>query len=264
MTGSHHDDLHIEGVQALLSSARFGRSLEIREQTESTNDDARAAAKAGAVDGHVVLADMQTKGRGSHGRSWVSPAGTDLYLSIVAKVPVPLSEIAALTLAVGLGVAESVELLLGGTKRAEIKWPNDVWLGGRKIAGILVEGASLGDSSLPLVIGIGLNVNREQFPEGLDTPATSLRLERGSPVARAQALATLLAQVETAVDRFVAHGAADIASAVDRRLALRGQRARCETLTGVVRGVAASGALRFEVDGGAERELFAGTLRPAL
>jgi BirA family biotin operon repressor/biotin-[acetyl-CoA-carboxylase] ligase len=254
--------LHIEGVQALLTSARFGRSLEIREQTASTNDDARTAAKAGASDGHTVVADMQTQGRGSHGRSWVSPPGSDLYLSIVAKVPVPLSDIAALTLAVGLGVAETVEELLGGDARAEIKWPNDVWLGGRKVAGILVEGASQGNANLPLVIGIGLNVNREQFPEGLDTPATSLRLEAKTPLARDQALATLLARVEAAVDRFVAQGASGIAGAVDQRLALRGQRASCAETTGVVRGVAASGALRLEVDG-VERELFAGTLRPA-
>jgi BirA family biotin operon repressor/biotin-[acetyl-CoA-carboxylase] ligase len=262
MSESHHEDLHLEGVLRRLTTARFGRSLEIRERTESTNDDARLAVKAGCADGHVIVADTQTRGRGSRGRSWDSPAGSDLYLSIVAKVDVPLAESAALTLAVGLGVAESVEQLLGGNAAAEIKWPNDVWVHGRKIAGILVEGASLGETAQPLVIGIGLNVNRERFPEGLDTPPTSLRLESGVHVGRALALATLLAGVEKAVDRFLLLGAADVAAAVDRRLCLRGKEAHCEGLRGIVRGVAASGALRFEVQG-QERELFAGTLRPA-
>lgn len=268
MNEQHHPDLHLEGVQALLQTTRFGRSLEIREITDSTNDDARAASNAGARDGHVVVADTQRKGRGSRGRQWDSPAGSDLYLSIVSHVATPLHEIAPLTLAVGLGVAEAVDRLLArGTgsfdapPRAEIKWPNDVWVRGKKIAGVLVEGASVGETSLPLVIGIGLNVNREQFPDGLDTQATSLRLESGRPCARARVLATLLDHVERAVDRFVQEGAAATAREVDQRLCLRGQRARCDELSGVVLGLAASGALRLEVDG-QPREIFAGTLRP--
>jgi BirA family transcriptional regulator, biotin operon repressor / biotin---[acetyl-CoA-carboxylase] ligase len=269
MSKTHHEDLHVESLAALLHTARFGRSLEIRERTDSTNDDARAAASAGCADGHVVLADAQTRGRGSRGRSWDSPPGTDLYLSIVARLDVPLASIAPLTLAVGLAVAECVEQLLtatgpgpGAGARADIKWPNDVWVRGRKIAGILVEGASLGQTNLPLVIGIGLNVNRQQFPEGLDTPATSLRLELGSDVPRGAALALLLTRVEAAVDRFAAGGLTQIAGAVDQRLCLRDQRAQCDGVSGIVRGVAASGALRFEVEGQL-RELFSGTLRPA-
>jgi BirA family biotin operon repressor/biotin-[acetyl-CoA-carboxylase] ligase len=270
MSQSHHDDLHVESLQALLQSARFGRSLEIRERTDSTNDDARAAASAGCADGHVVLADAQSRGRGSRGRSWDSPPGTDLYLSIVARLDVPLSQLAPLTLAVGLGVAECVEELLAGPAahgpgagaRAEIKWPNDVWVRGQKIAGILVEGASLGQTQLPLVIGIGLNVNRQEFPAGLDTPATSLRRELGSEITRGVALALLLARVEASVDRFAAGGLSEIAAEVDQRLCLRGQRAQCDGVAGIVRGVGANGALRFEVDGQL-RELVSGTLRPA-
>ncbi|HEX6240101.1 MAG TPA: biotin--[acetyl-CoA-carboxylase] ligase [Polyangiales bacterium] len=267
MDGAHHEDLHLERVQGLLKTARYGRSLEIRERTDSTNDDARAAARAGCADGHVVVADAQTRGRGSRGRTWESPGGTDLYLSIVAKLDLPLAALAPLTLAVGLGVAETVEQLLavgatGATPRAQIKWVNDVWIYNRKIAGILVEGASQGDAALPLVIGIGLNVNREQFPGNLDTPPTSLRLEHNRVLDRGQVLALLLGNVEAEVDRFVAHGAGQVAQAVDRRLALRDQPAQCDGVQGVVRGVAASGALRFEVDG-QEREVISGTLRPA-
>jgi BirA family biotin operon repressor/biotin-[acetyl-CoA-carboxylase] ligase len=260
MSTGHHEDLHLEVIAPQLTTRRFGRSLEIRELTGSTNDDARGAANEGAADGHVVVADAQQKGRGARGRSWVSPPGTDLYLSIVAQVDVPLAELAALTLAVGLGVAEAVEFLAPNAQ-AEIKWPNDVWVAGQKIAGILVEGASLGERALPVVIGIGLNVNRESFPSDLDTPATSLKLVAGAHVARARALSVLLARVEHWVDRFAAGGKVDVITAVNRRLCLRGRSARCDDLSGIVEGVAGSGALLLRV-GDQVRELYAGTLRP--
>lgn len=260
MSAGHHEDLHLDVIEPQLSTRRFGRSLEIRELTDSTNDDARAAANKGASDGHVVVADAQRKGRGAHGRTWVSPPGQDLYLSIVAQVEVPLAELSLLTLAVGAGVAEAVELLAPRVK-AQIKWPNDVWIDGHKLAGILVEGASLGDRALPAVIGIGLNVNRETFPADLDTPATSLKLAGGEPVARAKALAVLLQRVEHWVDRFAAGEREALIEAVNQRLCLRGQRARCDELAGVVEGVASTGALQLRVDGQL-RELYAGTLRP--
>lgn len=258
-TGQVRQDLHLDLIEPLLTTRRFGRSLELRDVTDSTNDDARLAANAGAADGHVVAADTQRHGRGARGRSWLSPPGSDLYLSIVAKLDVPLSELAALTLAVGLGVAEAVELAAPGL-HAGIKWPNDVWLDGKKVAGILVEGASLGDRALPVVIGIGLNVNRDTFPDELDTPATSLKLAGGVPVARAGALAVLLARVEHWVDRFAQGGKAEVVAAVNQRLCLLGKRARCDELSGVVAGVAASGALQLRVDDQL-RELYAGTLR---
>jgi len=259
MGEGHHEDLHLEAVEPLLTTQRFGRSLEIREVTDSTNDDARAAANAGAADGHVIVADAQRHGRGARGRSWVSPPGTDLYLSILAKVEVPLAELSVLTLAVGLGVSEAVELLAPNAK-AGIKWPNDVWVEGRKIAGVLVEGASLGERALPVVIGIGLNVNRLSFPSDLDTPATSLKLCSGANVSRARALSLLLARVEHWVDSFAASGKAQVVTAVNERLCLRDKPARCDEVTGIVAGVAASGALQLRVDGEL-CELYAGTLR---
>jgi len=255
------DDLFPLRIASALTTQRLGRSLELREITDSTNDDARAAAGAGAPDGHLVLADAQRSGRGSRGRGWDSPGGTDLYLSAVVRTQLPLAQLAPLTLAVGLGVAEAADAFLPSGKRAAIKWPNDVWVGRAKLAGVLVESASSGESSLPLIVGIGLNVNRRTFPAQLDTPATSLRLERGEPADRVQVLVELLARVEAWLDRFLGGQLEQVVHALDARLCLRGQRARCDDLEGVVQGVAASGALRFVVDG-RERELVAGTLRP--
>jgi BirA family biotin operon repressor/biotin-[acetyl-CoA-carboxylase] ligase len=257
----HPTDLYLERVEGLLQTRRFGRSIEIRESTDSTNDDARAAAQAGAVDGHVVVADTQRQGRGARGRSWSSPAGSDLYLSVVAQSTLPLQEMAPLTLAVGLGVAETVQAFLPVGKTAQIKWPNDVWVDRKKIAGILLEGTSQGQTSLPIIIGIGLNVNRREFPADLDTPPSSLALEHGRPLDRAEVLATLLARVEHWFDSFVAGGKEQVIAALNARLCLRGELARCDDAVGVVQGVAASGALLMTVDG-QPRELYAGTLRP--
>jgi len=268
-------ELERSRLQALLQTRSYGRSLRVLELTDSTNDDAKRDATAGAADGHVVLADAQRAGRGSHGRSWDSPPGMDLYLSIVARPPLPLAALPPLTLAVGLGVADAVERLVGpGTaRRAVVKWPNDVWLSGRKCAGILVETSSAGASPLAVdtdagrpavVIGIGLNVNRVDWPEELRASATSLRTEASSPqpLDRGVALAELLQAVEAWVERLVTAGGDAIAAALQDRLALRGERVRCGETIGVLQGVAPSGAIRIATAGGV-RELLAGRLFPA-
>ena len=158
--------LDADAIGAALGTLAYGRSLDLRAQTRSTNDDARAAAEAGAPRGHVVVADTQSAGRGSRGRTWSSPAGVDLYLSIVERVPLPLSKIPPLTLAVGLGVADAVDALVG-PGCARVKWPNDVRVGERKCAGILVETSSAGHKPGPIILGIGLGVNRTEWESEL-------------------------------------------------------------------------------------------------
>jgi len=256
-------DVTLERVHRHLNSSRYGRSLELKRETGSTNDDARTAALAGAVDGHTVVAETQAQGRGSRGRAWVSPAGSDLYLSIVAHVPLTLGQLPPLTLAVGLAVAETAEAFLSTGRRAAVKWPNDVWIDRRKCAGILVESVSFGQSTQPVVIGIGFNVNRRVFPEGLDTDPTSLALAGSlqEDLDRALVLATLLEHVERWVDRFVNQGPAPVVRALEQRLALRGEEARCDEHVGVVSGVSPEGALLLRTPGGM-RTVVSGTLRP--
>jgi BirA family transcriptional regulator, biotin operon repressor / biotin---[acetyl-CoA-carboxylase] ligase len=267
MTAAVASDLDPQRLTAVLRTQRYGRSLRVLSMTGSTNDDAKQDAAQGAVDGHVVLADAQRDGRGSQGRAWASPAGTDLYLSIVARPNLPLASLPPLTLAVGLGVAEAAELLLGDSAcRAEVKWPNDVWLGGKKCAGILVETSSAAnaagpEAAVPVVIGIGLNVNRLQWPEELRDLATSLRAAApgGRAFDRAQVLAALLSSVERWVDRLVREGPAAVTRALDARLAMRGARVRCGDVEGVLLGVAENGALRIATERG-PREVLAGRI----
>lgn len=251
-------DLEPTRVLAQLHTVRLGRSLTIVASTGSTNDDARAAVRAGAPDGHVVVAEAQTAGRGSRGRSWVSPGGTDIYMSAVARLDVPAARLPPLTLVVGLAVAEALDPFLGG--RAEVKWPNDVWVDGKKLVGILTEAASTGAQLEPIVIGIGINVNRREFPSGLDVRPSSLALELGRDLDRSEVLASVLNRLEGWLDRFQSDGPGAAIEAINRRLALRGQRARVDQREGTVLSVASSGALLLETDRGVE-ELVAGTLR---
>lgn len=262
---NERSELDATRLASLLGTARYGRSLSVLEITDSTNDDARRAAAAGAPDGHVIVADGQRSGRGSHARTWASPPGSDLYLSIVARPRLPLRELPPLTLAVGLGVSEAVERSLEHQRAAtEVKWPNDVWLGGKKCAGILIEASSGGEEPGPVVIGIGLNVNRMSWPEELAKSAISLRSAHpaGPLLDRCVVLALLLESVESWVDRFVAQGGTAIANALQPKLALRGTRVRCAGVEGTLVGVSPEGALRISTQDGL-RELIAGRLEPS-
>lgn len=254
-------DLDPDRVRAYLRTERYGRSLDVRGRTGSTNDDARAAAQAGAVDGHAVVADAQDAGRGARGRAWSSPAGTDLYLSVVARAPLPPDRIAGLTLAVGLGVVEAVDAALG-RRDARLKWPNDVQLGGRKVAGILVEATSRGDRLDALVVGVGLNVNRRAFPAELREVATSLALHAGADLDRADVLAQALLGIENAVRGVVAAGGRPPVEAVTARLAYLDAEVDIDGTEGTLIGLAPSGAARLRGAAGQILEVTAGTLRP--
>lgn len=229
-----------------LRTERFGRSLELRAATGSTNDDARTAADAGAPDGHVVVADTQTAGRGRHGHVWDSPPGLDLYFSIVARTRLAIRDLPPLTLATGLAIAEVAERHAGTA--AHVKWPNDVWLDGKKVAGVLVETTTSDDPPVP-VIGVGLNVNRRDFGE-LGESATSLALCAGADLDRGIVLADALAAIERWVDRLVAAGPASVVEALNARLALRGDRVKLDDLEGTLVGVAPSGAVRIHTGEG--------------
>src|SRR6478752_10697504 len=158
--------------------------LLIRESVESTNDEVRALAEAGAPDGRIVLAERQTAGRGRRGAAWFSPAGESLAFSILVRPEEPKALWPRLALAAGLAVAEALETFGG---QSGIKWPNDVWLGDRKAAGILVEaGADFA------VVGIGLNVNTLEFPPEVAEIATSLRIETGRVFSRAEVLGEII------------------------------------------------------------------------
>jgi BirA family biotin operon repressor/biotin-[acetyl-CoA-carboxylase] ligase len=187
------DSLAPDAVKPLLRG-RFGHAYRYAEITESTQ---RMLAEAGA-EGAVAVAEEQTEGRGRLGRAWEAPAGTSVLVSVVLLPAVEASRLPELSLVAGDAVAQAI---LEVTRlQPTIKFPNDVLIGGRKVAGILAE-----SSEGRVVLGIGVNANQtlEQLPTDARVEPTSLRIELGEPVSRAQLLAATLLQLERAYDTWV-------------------------------------------------------------
>lgn len=182
-------------LQAALTTQVLGRPLRYLASVTSTQDVARAAAEMGEPEGLVVVAGQQTAGRGRAGRSWWSPPEGGLYMSLLLRPPLAAEQINWLTMSLALGAAEGVEQVCG--LAVDIKWPNDLELHGRKLAGILAEGAFDRDRLSFAVVGLGLNANMtfDAQPD-LRASATSLRAELGRPVDFPPLLAAILAATE--------------------------------------------------------------------
>lgn len=211
----------MDDLDGFLSPARWaGHPATLVAETASTSDDARRAADAGAPHGALFVADAQTAGRGRLGRRWSSPPGANLYASIVLRPRAPARALSMLPLAVGLAVAECVDRF-AGPARAAIKWPNDLRVDGKKLAGVLVEGALRGEHFQHVVVGIGLNVRGAQAPDEVAAIATTLQAVCGHAPPRREVLAALMEALERQVDALEAGRAAQVLAAVS---------ARCETL----------------------------------
>jgi BirA family transcriptional regulator, biotin operon repressor / biotin---[acetyl-CoA-carboxylase] ligase len=236
----------------------LGRPRVHARETDSTNERAKALALSGAPHGTLVTAEAQTAGRGRLGRAWVAPAGTSVLASLVVR---GLGERSAhLPLAAAVAVAEACERCV--SVKSAIKWPNDVWIDGRKVAGILVEGRPQEGWA---VLGIGLNVTvrDEDLPAELRGHATSLAI--AAPDDPPPSLEAVLAELLDALGARIEEPPEETLRAWSTRDALRDAPIRWEGGEGIARGVAASGALRVETGTG-ERELHAGEValvRPA-
>jgi BirA family biotin operon repressor/biotin-[acetyl-CoA-carboxylase] ligase len=257
------DALDAAVVQPRLVTHWLGRAWRHLPTTGSTNDEAAAWARAGAPAGAVVVADAQTRGRGRLGRRWHSPPGASLYFSVVLRPPLPPHRVPPLTLAAGVAVAEALTAL---DITPQLKWPNDVLLDGKKVAGILTEMSSDLDRVHHVVVGIGVNLNTRDFPEELAAIATSAALVRGLPVVRADFAAALCARLEHWVDRFVAEGASVVATAWKQHARIFGRRVRVTAGRDVIEGVAEDldddGALRLRLDDGRTTRVIAGEVTP--
>jgi BirA family biotin operon repressor/biotin-[acetyl-CoA-carboxylase] ligase len=175
-----------------LPGGRFAGPLVAYRSLGSTQTLARAWGATGAPEGAVVLADYQTAGRGQHGRAWTAPPGTALLFSVVLRPSLPVARWPEIPLSAGCAIAEAAET--AGLVSARLKWPNDVIVAGRKVAGVLTEGVT-GEPPLVL-LGIGVNVSQRDtdWPSDLAGRARSL-VALGAPVSREALLATLLARL---------------------------------------------------------------------
>jgi BirA family transcriptional regulator, biotin operon repressor / biotin---[acetyl-CoA-carboxylase] ligase len=233
---SHHGPLSPDVVEPLLRG-RFGRPYLWSDACASTQDVLRA--DPALPEGAVAVTEHQTGGRGREGRAWEDVPGRSLLCSLQLRPP-PASPKQQLALVVGLAVAESVE---EGHGAAGIKWPNDVVLGGRKVAGILLEAAGG-----VVVCGIGVNVSQDdaELPAATTVPAGSLRGVTGLEPDRAELLATLLEIVEHRYDTWCRSGLAPLLDELEARNVLHGRQVEAGGETGTAGRIAPDGRLTLE------------------
>jgi BirA family biotin operon repressor/biotin-[acetyl-CoA-carboxylase] ligase len=179
---------------APLLRGRFGRPYRYLERCESTQRELPVDAPEGAV----AVAEEQTEGRGRLGRAWYAPAGASVLVSVNLAPPVETARLPELSIVAGRAIAEAVAAVTG--LRPELKFPNDLLIGGRKVAGILAEAR---DGRVVLGIGINANIPHAELPDGVDTPPTSLLVATGKPVDRARLLVEVLAELERGYDDWV-------------------------------------------------------------
>jgi len=171
------------------------------EETDSTNLRIKQLAAEGAEEGLVAWADYQTAGKGRRGRTWESPAGKNLYFSLLLRPRFSPEKAPMLTLVMAYSVARATKKVAG--PQPQIKWPNDLILGQKKICGILTEMTLKGTEVDYVVIGVGVNVNITTFPEELSDKATSLYLEKGEEADRELLLREILAEFENQYEQFI-------------------------------------------------------------
>lgn len=258
-----------EALRRLLSDAAATWVQDIRTEgtVTSTNDVLKELARAGALEGTVVVADVQTAGRGRQGRAWESLGG-NLFLSFLLRPPQGAS-VSLVPLAAGLAVAEALD---GEGVDGRLKWPNDVLANDKKIAGILAEASADARGIDSVVVGIGVNVNLDpaQLPEDVRDTATSLLAETKRAHDVAVVAAAVLCRWVLWYDALQADGARVRRAWRDRSVAWWGRRVEVtssgERVTGVARDIDDAGALVVETDDGRQHVVLSGdarALRPA-
>lgn len=242
-------------VAPLLGSNRFGREFRFEPQVESTNRIAADWAVAGVPEGACVVADEQTGGRGRLTRSWHSPAGLNLYLSVVLRPQALPMDVPQISLLGALAVGRAVESVMANPPEIQVKWPNDVLIGDRKLAGVLCEMKSELDRVHFVVVGIGVNVNvmPEDCPDDIQGRIGSLRLASGREHDRAALTAAVLTHLEAVYDQWRDDRLRSLLPELEHRSAMRNRRVEVSDGHRIVRGMAMGyaeeGALRVRLDG---------------
>ena len=248
-------------VARALTTRWLGRTCECLATCASTNDVAAARGRAGAPEGLVVITDEQTGGRGRLGRSWHATPRANLTFSVLLRPERPPVEVPPLTLLAGAAVAAAIAPF---GVQPRLKWPNDVLLEGRKVAGILCELGGGGPDRTHLVVGVGINVHqaREDFPPALRDTATSLWMATGRRIPRGLLLCRLFARLEAWEVSLVRDGPMPVAGAAAARMPWLGRRVRIVSGTDRWEGTAVrlepDGALLMALPEGGTRRLVAG------
>ena len=245
-----------------LAATRFS-TVRIHEELASTNTAVVEEARDGAPEGLVVVANHQTAGRGRLGRTWSAAPGTALLVSVLLRPPLPIGEVPVVLMAAGLAGCDGVEAAAGF--RPQLKWPNDLVVGDRKLAGLLTE--ATGGAEAGIVLGLGINVTADAYPAPLASEATSCEEEGKRPVDRGELLVAFLTALESRYSTALAAGGrAATFEAYRADSATLGRRVRVELtsgppLLGQASRLGDDGQLVVVDDGGAEHLVNVGDVK---
>jgi BirA family biotin operon repressor/biotin-[acetyl-CoA-carboxylase] ligase len=263
---AHGARLDLAQVREHLDAKRLGIRFHYFTEISSTNSHARELAEKGAAEGEVVLAESQTHGRGRLGRRWESPPLANLYLSVILRPKLAPVHAPQITLMAAVALAETVGSFI--PQKATIKWPNDILVNGKKLAGILTEAACVPERVEYVILGIGVNVNYpiDSMPQELRQGATSLLDLTRIEVNRESFLRRLIQDLDRCYGDLEQSGFEPLAPRWEAHFGLRGQRVRVELIDQVVvgraRGIAQDGALLVQGDDGTLQKVIAGDVIP--
>jgi BirA family transcriptional regulator, biotin operon repressor / biotin---[acetyl-CoA-carboxylase] ligase len=252
---SSPDALHADDLLARLGKTKvIGRDVRVFQETTSTNDVIEKLARDGVKEGVVVFAESQTRGRGRLGRKWISPARKGLWFSVLLRPDLRPQEATQLTVASATALRRAIKNETG--LKPEIKWPNDILIGGKKVAGILTELSAEVDRVKHIILGIGIDVNLDanEFPAELKKTATSLKIEAGETVSRAELVTAILRELDFDYSRVCAGKFSTVADEWEENCATIGKNVAVQIGDRKIRGRAESldddGALLLRTEHG--------------
>ncbi|MDQ0228781.1 biotin--[acetyl-CoA-carboxylase] ligase [Metabacillus malikii] len=232
------DKISSNEIQLGLKTEYMGRNIFFEEIVDSTQKIAQNLAADGTPEGTIVVADMQSNGRGRMSRKWYSPSGTGIWMSMVIRPNIPVIDTPQLTLLTAVAVTQAIEEIT--PLHPNIKWPNDILLNNKKIVGILTELQAEADQVHAVIIGIGINVNQrtEDFPEELQSIATSLHRETGNTIERAKLIQAILLKFEQLYTLYISKGFLPIKLLWESYSISLKNELIARTLTGTIQGKA--------------------------
>lgn len=257
---TENDILNPDTIKERLNTEVIGKEVYCFRETGSTQTIAQELADSGAREGTVVLAEGQTKGKGRMGRAWFSPPGKGIWVSIILRPPISLSQAGRISLTSALAVAEAIREVAG--LPALIKWPNDILIRGKKAGGVLIEMTAEMDLIKFICLGIGVNVNPDKFPEELKRRAASLKQEKGGDVPRLSLLREILRRLDNYYLSLKEGGFEIIADRWRGLSATLGRQVRVSSQREIIEGQAididSDGALLLRLDSGFVKRLTGG------
>lgn len=250
------DVLSQNELNSRMTTKWAGREVYYFDEVTSTNTVVKKMIMEGSSHGTLVVGDMQTAGKGRRGRSWVSPAGTNIFMSIGLVPDFSPEKASMLTIVMALAVHLAVSEVTG--LDSGIKWPNDIVVNGKKVCGILTEMDAEMDYIHSVIIGVGINVNQKQFPEEISATATSLMLEKGESVIRAKLIERVMYYFENYYETFLETlDLSGLAEAYNNALVNKDKSVRVldpkGEYDGIAKGIDESGELIVETEKGTKK-----------